>query len=101
MKMMLTSLDEYFEQLFRIAESYTWKFASFSFGSLRFLSTNILQGNVATRLRYSEIYSFTLFQKFTAKSVGKRILKIGYHSAKVRAKNRLTPFSGHGVYCLP
>jgi len=36
-------------------------------------------------------------QKFTAKPVGERILKIGYHFVKVRGKSRMTPVSGHGV----
>jgi len=40
-----------FEQLFQWL-SLAWKFASLSFGSLRFMITNISQSSVATRLRY-------------------------------------------------
>jgi len=45
--------------------------------SLRFLSTNILQGSIATRLRCDGISNYyILCQKFTPKSAGERILKI-------------------------
>jgi len=39
-------------------QSLAWKFASLGFGSLRFLSTNIAQGNVATPLRYDRIFNY-------------------------------------------
>jgi len=44
--MMLTVLDEYFQQLFRMAEFCVavWQIASHSSGAWQFLSTNISQG---------------------------------------------------------
>jgi len=49
-KVVLTSLSEQFEQLFGWL-GFAWKFASLSSASLRFLSTNISPGSVATHLR--------------------------------------------------
>jgi len=39
-----------------------------------------------------------LYHKFTDKSVGKRILKIGQYLAKLKAKIQWHLFSGHGIY---
>jgi len=49
-KMMLTSPGEHFWATV-LHDSLAWKFASLSSGSLRFLSINISQGSVVTRLR--------------------------------------------------
>ena len=45
--------------------------------NLRFLSTTVLQGSVATRMNYGKIFNDFLYCKFTAQCDGKRILKIG------------------------
>jgi len=42
---------------------------------------NISQASVATRLMCDGIFNYFHYQKFTAKSVGERILKIGEHLA--------------------
>jgi len=49
-KIVLTSLDEYFSNCFKWL-SFTWQFAPHSSGAWPFLSTDISQGSVATRLR--------------------------------------------------
>jgi len=44
--------------------------------------TNIPQSSVATSLRCDGKFYYLLYYKFTAKSVGERILKIGQQYAK-------------------
>ena len=50
-KMMLTSFDEHFPQLFRMAGLARQFAATLSCEARRFLSRNISQGSVATQLR--------------------------------------------------
>jgi len=51
------------------------------------LSTNILQGSLATRLSCGGISNYyILCQKFTPKSAGERILKIDQHLTILEAK---------------
>ena len=72
--MMLTSLDEYFQQQCFEWLSLARRFVSLSCGSLRFLNTTVSQGSVATRL----VCGGMLNHDFTiTKSVGETILKIG------------------------
>ena len=44
--------------------------------NLRFLSTKVLQGSVATRVNYDRIFIDFFYCKFTAECDGERILKI-------------------------
>jgi len=68
-----------------MAESISWKFASVSSGSLRFLSTNFSQGSVATRLQCGGTINYC----FTGKnSTGKNRLAFG----KVAGKSRVERF---------
>jgi len=63
-----------------------------------FSDINISRGSVATRLRCGRTFYYRFFQKFTAKSVGEKKMKIGYYLAKLeRIKIELFYFSGHGV----
>jgi len=49
--------------------------------------------------RVSDMVKYlTLYQKFTDKSAGKRILKIDDHLAKLKAKVNWQLFFGHCVY---
>ena len=49
---------------------------------------------MSDKLKQPEVYRL----KFTAKSASERILKIGYHLAKLEAKNRVVPFFLDMVY---
>jgi len=62
-----------------------------------FSDMNISRGSVATRFRCGRI--FYCHWKFTATSVGERIVKIDQHFAKLDAKMKCA-FSGHGVYVV-
>ena len=69
--------------------SFPWEFASLRSGSLRFLTTNVLQGSVATRLMCDRtFYYYFVRNKFTANSVAERILKIGIVFDEVRGKKK-------------
>ena len=58
--------------------SLAWQSASLSSGSLRFLSTIISQGSVATHLRSGQIFNYWLIRFWKS--------KIGQHLAKLQAK---------------
>ena len=62
--------------------SGTWPFLSTKISQ----SATISQGSVATHLRGGEIFYYHFCYKFTATSVGERILKIDRHLAKLKAK---------------
>jgi len=68
-----------------------WQFAPLISGAWPFLSTNISQGSVAMHLRGGEI----IYYRFTTKSIGETILKIGQNLAKVGGQNIVALFSGH------
>ena len=56
---MLISLGEYFRTtVLAILLRLEWKFASLSSGSVRFLSTYISQGSVATHLRCGGMFNY-------------------------------------------
>jgi len=57
-KMMLSSLGEYFGATALNGHSLARKFASFIFGSLMFLSINISQGNITKRLWCGGIFNY-------------------------------------------
>jgi len=65
------------------------------------LHTNFSQGSVETRLRYGGIFYILLsiYYKFTAKSISKRVLKIGHRLAKLEEKYSGT-FSRHSVLTM-
>jgi len=85
-KVMLASLmnilNDYFEW---VGLPWPREFASLGYRSLRFVTTNISHGSVATRLRCGGMFSYPV-RKFTAKSAAEIILKIGWYLAKLAAK---------------
>ena len=58
--------------------------------SLRFLSTNISQGNVATFLRCGGIFNYRFSRNLLASLGEKNENRLAF--GKVRAKNRVAPF---------
>ena len=78
---MLTLLDEYFQQLFRMTLSCIAVCSIQRWSMTIFAHRHVKVVYVATRLRYDEI---PIYYKFTAKSVGERIWKIGQHLAKIK-----------------
>jgi len=78
-------------------QSPPWKLASLSFGLLGFLSTNISQGSVSTHLRCSGVFNFRFSRNLQLSLLVKKIENL-LTFGKVRAKNRVVPFSGQGVY---
>ena len=79
-------LGNYFEWL-----NLAWKFASLSSGSLRFFSTDISQGSVATRFRRGGIinYCFTRNLLLNVSERSETRLVFG----KVKGKSSVAPFS--------
>ena len=77
----------------------TKRVASFSgLCNLRFLSTKVLQGSVATHVNYDRIF----INSFTANLLQSVMVKEFWKSVSIRrvtGKNKVAPFfSGHGVY---
>ena len=58
-------------------QSFIRKFASVSFGSLRFFSTNISQGSVVAHLRCGGIYNYHFSRNLLLRLSVKKFLKIG------------------------